>query len=101
MDHFDYNALDETKRQQLKKELGIKENELILSYIGSLGTRYRLNDMLRFFKWLKEENSTSRFLFISRHNPDYIKEEAKKLDIHLDDLLKLIMVISYQTIFQV
>lgn len=82
LDHFNFKSIEKQKVDTLRKELNLNENDFVLTYIGSLGTRYKLKEMLLFFKQLKQENNNAKFLFISKHEPNYIKSmwDAEKLD---------------------
>ncbi len=47
-----------------------------VSYLGSIGTWYMLDEMLIFFKKLLEEKPEAHFLFITRENPEAIRNRA-------------------------
>lgn len=64
-DHFKQSDKQELKTQQLKKELGIAENDFVLSYLGSVGTWYMLDEMLDFYKTLLKNKPKAKFLFIT------------------------------------
>jgi len=106
--HFDYNKISENSTLLAKKNLGIAEDDFVLSYLGSLGTWYMLDEMLDFFKALKVSNSKSVFLFLSPTDPDFIYDAARKKGINLDDIyikfsprkeLPLLLSISSVSIF--
>jgi len=59
-----------------KSKLNILQNNFVLSYIGSTGTWYMLDEMLDFFKELLNFKPESRFLFITRDEPNFIVEKA-------------------------
>lgn len=61
-----------------KIKLNIKDNDKIVTYLGSIGTWYMLNEMLDFFKVYHENNPTARFLFITHDEHDKIRNEASK-----------------------
>jgi glycosyltransferase involved in cell wall biosynthesis len=66
---FNYQiALDKEKAKQI---LGFSEDNLVVSYLGSLGTWYLLDEMLDVFKEIKTVYPLAKFLFIT---PD--KESA-------------------------
>ena len=62
--------------KDIKSELNIKESDFIISYIGSIGTWYMLDEMLDFFKVLIEKKSNSIFLFITKDNPNLIFDKC-------------------------
>ena len=77
----------EGERTGLRRELGIAADDLVLMYLGSLGTCYLLNDMLRFYARLLQQEPGARFLFITRHPPEEILEPARRLQIPVDRII--------------
>lgn len=79
---FNPNKLVLDKLENLKKELHIEKNDFILSYLGSIGTWYMLDEMLDFFKLLKKHKPNAKFLFITKELPEKIlkKAEEKQID---------------------
>lgn len=57
----------------LREELNIEPSELVIGYVGSLGTRYQLNEMLDCFKVLLEKRPDSIFLIITISPLDELK----------------------------
>jgi glycosyltransferase involved in cell wall biosynthesis len=84
--HFDYNKISEESTIEAKKNLGIKESDFVLTYLGSLGTWYLLDEMLNFFKELKVNNPKSVFLFLSPTDPNFIYAAAKQKGININDI---------------
>lgn len=66
LDHFDFRRIKEADKQALKKELGIHPKQKILSYSGSLGTWYMMDEMLQFFKVFKKKYPSSVFLCLTK-----------------------------------
>lgn len=64
-----------------KQKLAITDNAFVLSYLGSIGTWYMLNEMLAFFKQLQLTYKDAIFLFITKDNPEAILKEAAMLNI--------------------
>jgi glycosyltransferase involved in cell wall biosynthesis len=60
-----------------RTKLNIQENEPVITYIGSVGTWYLLDEMLDFFKVFKEYKSNAKFLFITPDKPEYILNAAQ------------------------
>jgi glycosyltransferase involved in cell wall biosynthesis len=63
--------------------MGIPSNHFVLTYVGSLGTRYMLREMLEFFKVLKSIQPNASFLFISKSDTSEIKSICNSIG--LDD----------------
>ena len=55
------------QRREARAALGIAEDALVLVYVGSLGTIYRLEDQLRLFDKVRLRRAGARLLFIGRH----------------------------------
>lgn len=85
-DHFGY-SLAKQKTKELKKELKISDSDFILSYLGSIGTWYMLDEMLDFFKVLLTQKSNAKFLFITAESPEYIFEKVIKKSIDISKIL--------------
>jgi glycosyltransferase involved in cell wall biosynthesis len=76
-----------TEKQKARKELGISDESLVLSYLGSIGTWYLLDEMLEFFGELKKTYTNAIFLFITPEKPAYIIQKAKQKFIKEEDLI--------------
>ena len=63
-DHFVVPA--DAARQAVRAELGIAPGALVLSYLGSLGTWYMLDEMLRLFAAAARQRDDVQLLFITR-----------------------------------
>jgi glycosyltransferase involved in cell wall biosynthesis len=103
----DYYPTDE--KIKFKSSLGYQHNDLILGYVGSIGTWYMLDEMLDFFKVLKEKNHKSHFLFVTGEKKEFIHEKAveKGVDIKCvqvvsclhKDVPKYISIFDYSIFF--
>jgi glycosyltransferase involved in cell wall biosynthesis len=58
--------------------------QFTISYLGSLGTWYMLDEMLLFFKRLLQQRPNSYFLFITPDAPNLILTKADALNINRD-----------------
>lgn len=61
---------------EFRTMLGMIDTDFILSYSGSTGTWYMLDEMLRFFKCLSEKRENARFLIITQDNKTGILKQA-------------------------
>ena len=79
----DENLFQKKNIQNVRNELGFNKNDFIISYIGSIGTWYMLDEMLDFFKCLQIKKPNAKFFFITKDNPQLILEKAKskKIDV--------------------
>ena len=85
MDHF--TLTDEVSKQKARKLLGIGDEYFVLSYLGSVGTWYMLEEMLLFFKQLKNKYPKAKFLFLTHSNADQIYAKAGSLNVDKADLV--------------
>ena len=76
--HFDPAKVDLDRLKSLKNELGIQEKDYVISYLGSIGTWYMLDEMLDFIKVLFTKKENSKALFITREPKEMVLSEAKK-----------------------
>lgn len=76
LDHFSAENTDPSLRQRLAVELGIGPEDLVIAYLGSIGTWYMLPEMLDFFKQLLSQRAKTKFLFITHDDADLIRKEA-------------------------
>jgi glycosyltransferase involved in cell wall biosynthesis len=79
----------EKNNKLLKQNLKIAENDFVLTYLGSIGTWYMLDEMLDFFKCLMQKKASAKFLFITQDSGTEIINKAVNKGI---DESKLIIV---------
>lgn len=79
MTHF--SLTDAAARQEGRKRLHIAADRLVLSYLGSVGAWYMLDEMMGFYRQLLNTYPNALFLIITHTNPALIKESAARLGI--------------------
>lgn len=85
MEHFTLaNPEDKIKARQL---LHIANERFVISYLGSVGAWYMLNEMLELFRHIKKTYPSAVFLFISHSDPAYIKKAAAAHKIDPSDII--------------
>ena len=77
----DKNLFNRDNIKDLRKELMINKNDFIISYVGSTGTWYMLDEMLDFFKVLLLKKSNAKFLFITKDSRDKIYQKCLQKNI--------------------
>lgn len=82
---FELNTQE--KQKAAKKLLDINQNDFVLSYIGSIGTWYLLDEMLLFFSLLKKQKPTAKFLFLTPDSENLILEAAKNYNLKKEDFI--------------
>jgi glycosyltransferase involved in cell wall biosynthesis len=82
----DENLFQKKNIQNVRNELGFNKNDFIISYIGSIGTWYMLDEMLDFFKCLQIKKPNAKFFFITKDNPQLILEKVKSKEIDISNI---------------
>lgn len=62
---FDPQNVSLQQKNELRAQLSIDKKEFVISYLGSTGTWYMMDEMFRFFKTLQAKIDNTRFLIIS------------------------------------
>ena len=84
---FNPDTIDEVDKNNLKFQLGLKESDFVLGYVGSIGTWYMLSEMLDCFKVLKQENTNAKFLFVTGEKPEKIIKVVEQKNIKTEDVI--------------
>jgi len=87
LEKFSSTQIDTTKLQELRTQLSIHENDFVLSYLGSVGTWYMLDEMLDFFKCLLEQKPNAKFLFITNEPASLVLNKAEEKNISADKFI--------------
>jgi glycosyltransferase involved in cell wall biosynthesis len=85
--HFHPCKVDLTRKAELKSTFKIAQDDFIITYLGSIGTWYMLNEMLDFFKILLEKRPNSKFLFITTDKPESILPKVEERGVPLDRII--------------
>lgn len=76
LDLFNPDKIDHNLQQQFIQQLGIIASDMLYSYLGSIGGWYLTEEMMRFCKKLADKNPAAKFLFISPHRHEQIRDAA-------------------------
>lgn len=77
----------EKEKEESKRSLGLSPSCRVVTYIGSIGTWYMLDDMLAYFKEFHDSNDNSTFLIITRDDPKAIRLLAQQKGISTVNLI--------------
>ncbi len=86
LEHFNKNKIPSQKSIGTKKKLGYQDTDKILIYIGSIGTWYLLEEMLKFFKTLKAKEDKYKMLFVTLEDKNIIRNISKDLGLQKEDI---------------
>jgi glycosyltransferase involved in cell wall biosynthesis len=81
LDLFNPGIQDPEQLKILKSELILEDHHPVLSYLGTIGTWYMLEEMMEFFRQLLFTYPTAVLLFITKENPEHIMQIALEKDI--------------------
>ena len=87
MDLFNPNSIDQSLKEKFMAELNIKEDDFIISYLGSIGGWYLTDEMMRFCKCVSNKIPRAKFLFISPHGHEMIATAAAKCGLAQNKLI--------------
>lgn len=85
MNHFGLITPD--KKKTAREVLGIPADKLVVSYLGSVGSWYMLDEMLQLFRMVRDRYPGAVFLFITPSDRDYIFLRAEAAGIKRDELV--------------
>lgn len=83
---FDYNTIDQQKLAVLNTQFGYKENDLVITYLGSLGTWYMLDEMLSLFAKIKAKHPNAKMHFVTADEPQMVFAKTAKYGINDSDI---------------
>ena len=81
IDFNHFYPLSNDEKSKSKEVLGIAENSKVLSFLGSLGSWYMLEEMLQFYIQFRSKVDNAKLLFITSEKPAYIREKAGLFEI--------------------
>ncbi|MDQ2863703.1 MAG: glycosyltransferase [Bacteroidota bacterium] len=84
---FDPEKIVQKEVALLRKELEIKEDDFIISYLGSIGGWYLTDEMMKFCKTISDIIPNARFLFITPHQHKIIREAAATFGIVTEKII--------------
>jgi glycosyltransferase involved in cell wall biosynthesis len=82
-----FSLTNAEQKQKSKENLGIATTDLVISYLGSVGTWYMLDEMLNFFKQVKKSYATARFLFVTHTPSEVIVSKLQALGLSQKDVI--------------
>ena len=84
---FDRGNIDLNVKEKFRASLGLRDTDIVFSYLGSIGGWYLTSDMMRFCKLLSLKIPEAKFLFISPHRHERIIKEGAKAGLAADKII--------------
>lgn len=80
-----FTFVTEEEKRTSKVKAGFRTDDFVVSYLGSIGTWYLLDEMLAFFSALKKKKQNAKFLFITPDDKNLIINKLEKLNLDKGD----------------
>lgn len=87
MQLFDPEKIDARQKAVVRKQLNISANDVVISYLGSIGGWYLTNEVMMFYRIILDKNPNAKFLFISPHEPAIIIDIGVKFGIPKEKII--------------
>jgi glycosyltransferase involved in cell wall biosynthesis len=84
---FDYKTIPENTTQSIKTEFNLTESNYVLTYLGSLGTWYMIEEMIDFYSALKSVKPTAKFVIYTADDFDIVKKQIKRKELNRNDFI--------------
>jgi len=81
LEHFNPEQVNNSQISTYRKNLNFRENDFVLTYLGSIGTWYMPEEMLDFFAELLKSKPQSKFLIITKDDTVSMQVLAEKKQI--------------------
>jgi glycosyltransferase involved in cell wall biosynthesis len=85
MAHFSLTNAE--RKKESRAALHIPDTAFVVSYLGSIGGWYMIDEMFELFKIIKEKHKNALFFLITPGKPSLILEKAKDKGVSKDDIL--------------
>ncbi|MEZ5010019.1 MAG: glycosyltransferase [Chitinophagales bacterium] len=86
LDLFNYEPITVNEQNELLSKLNLNQSDFIITYLGSLGTYYGIDDMLQLFKRAQLKYKNAKFLIITASDPNIVWDKIKELNISKEDI---------------
>lgn len=85
--HFNPSNVNMDNVEKWSQKLGINADDLVITYLGSLGTWYMADEMFMFFKRLLQSRPEAKFLLITPDSKDSLLEFSSRHNISIDSII--------------
>ena len=84
---FDKDAITKEMQDDLRQKLGITKDNFVVSYVGSLGNCYMLDEMMQFMRELIIVRPQAKFLVITPEKEDIVLSSAQKQGVEPQNII--------------
>jgi glycosyltransferase involved in cell wall biosynthesis len=82
-----FSLTSKEQKKNSRQNLGISNGTLVISYLGSVGTWYMLDEMLILFRTIKKKYQDAIFLFVTPTDKNLIAHTIDKLELNPKDFI--------------
>jgi len=82
-----FSLTDQEQKYAARRKMGLSPEDLVVSYLGSVGTWYMLDEMLLFFKKVKAHFPSAKFLFVTPTPVAIIENKISELTLDKNDFV--------------
>lgn len=84
---FDLFELRSPEKQNIcRQNLGIPNDSLVITYLGTMGTWYLFEEIIYFFSWFKKKEPKAKFLMISPNKREQVLNVTNKYKLSPQDV---------------
>ena len=83
---FNSASVSKAAKADARTKANLSGDEFVLSYIGSLGTWYMLNEMMHFFKRFLLKKKNAVFLIVTQDDASIVFQAAEKMDVPKENI---------------
>jgi glycosyltransferase involved in cell wall biosynthesis len=78
LEHFNFHHINPDFAAGLREQMGIRANNKVITYLGSVGGWYMTKEMFIFFRQLLDTDPEFIMLVLTKDDPDRVKKEAEQ-----------------------
>lgn len=84
---FDRNKIQPGLQEEMANQLGITSEDIVFSYVGSLGGWYMTDEMLKFCGIIFKKEPNAKFLFLTNNGLEQVAAKAGEFGIPKDRII--------------
>ena len=85
--HFNYENINTRELDDLRNKIKLEKDNLVIGYLGAIGTWYMLDEMLDFFKVMLTKYPNAKFLFVTNEHPKTILQKSSERNINENSVI--------------
>ncbi|NND76945.1 MAG: glycosyltransferase [Flavobacteriales bacterium] len=82
-----FDLINIEKKKSSRMRLGIPQDDIVITYLGTMGTWYLFDEIMAFFSWFQTHHENAKFLMISPDSKVDVLKVAQKHSVKEDDII--------------